>query len=61
MYARAGIEQHVVVDLVHDVVLEHRPPAGDEYQEVASLRAGDGVELRAGEHVLRVSVNHLLP
>lgn len=31
------------------------------YQEVASLRAGDGVELRAGEHSVPVLVSYLLP
>lgn len=61
MYARAGIEQYVVVDLVHDVVLDHRRPSGDEYQELASLRASDDVELRAGEHAVSVPVSHLLP
>jgi hypothetical protein len=61
MYARARIAQYVVVDLVHDVVLDHRRPSGDAYQEVASLRAGDSVELRAGEHAVSVPVSHLLP
>ena len=57
----AGIGQYVVVDLVHDMVLDHRKPSGDEYQEVASLRAGDGVELGAGDHGVSVPVSHLLP
>ena len=61
MYARAGIAQYVVVDLVHDVVLDHRAPVGDHYQEVASLRGGDGLELRAGEHAVRVPASHFLP
>lgn len=61
MCARAGIGQYVVVDLVHDVVLAHRTPSGDQYQEVASLRAGDGVELRAGAHRVSVPVGQLLP
>ena len=61
MYARAGIGQYVVIDLVHDVVLDHRKPAGDGYQQVASLRAGDAVELRAGEHGVSVPATYLLP
>jgi Uma2 family endonuclease len=61
MYARAGIAQYVVIDLVHDLVLDHRMPSGDGYQEVASLRAGDSVALRAGEHAVLVPVIHLLP
>jgi Uma2 family endonuclease len=61
MYARAGIGQYVVVDLVHDVVLDHRKPSGDRYLEMASLRAGDDVELHAGERGVRLPVSHLLP
>lgn len=61
MYARAGIEQYIVVDLVHDVVLDHRRPSAEGYQEVASLRAGDDVELRAGVHAVSVPARHLLP
>jgi hypothetical protein len=61
MYARAGIAQYVVVDLVHDVVLDHRQPSGEEYQAVRSLRADDDVELCAGESGVSVPVSHLLP
>jgi Uma2 family endonuclease len=42
MYARAGIQQYVVVDLVHDVVLDHRLPREDAYEDVAALRPGLG-------------------
>ena len=61
MYARAGIGQYVVVDLVHDVVLDHRQPSGERYQEVAALGAGDVVELGAGQGRLPVPVSDLLP
>ena len=61
MYARASIEQYIVVDLVHDVVLDHRTPLGDGYQDVATLRAGATVEVRAGAQTVSVPVNRLLP
>jgi hypothetical protein len=61
MYARAGIGQYVVVDLVHDVVLDHRDPSGDQYQRVVSRRVGDSVELCAGDHAVSVTASHLLP
>ena len=61
LYASWGIAQYVIVELVHDVVLDHRAPAGDHYQEVASLGGGDHVELRAGEHTVRVPASHFLP
>lgn len=61
MYARAGIEQYVVVDLVHDVVLDHRNPSAEGFQGMASLRAGDDVELRAGAHAVKVPARQLLP
>jgi Uma2 family endonuclease len=61
MYARAGIGQYVVVDLVHDVVLDHRTPFGDGYQDVTTLRAGGTMELGAGERSVPVLVDRLLP
>jgi len=61
MYARAGIEQYVVIDLVHDAVLDHGRPQGDEYLEVTTLRAGETAELRAGTQTLPVPVNRLIP
>lgn len=61
LYARAGIEQYVVVDLVHDVVLDHRRPRGDGYEDVTALRAGDAVQLRTTTQAVAVSVTRLLP
>lgn len=61
MYARAGIAQYVVVDLVHSVVLDHRHPSLDRYHDVASLRGGDNVDLRAGERSVSVTATYLLP
>jgi Uma2 family endonuclease len=61
MYARAGIGLYVVVDLVNDVVRDHRQPSGDAYQAMVSLRAGDDLELSAGEHGVSIPVRQLLP
>jgi hypothetical protein len=61
MYARSRIPQYVVVDLVHDVVLDHRLPRGDAYEQVTSLGAEDVVALNAGEESVSIPVRHLLP
>lgn len=61
LYASAGIGQYVVVDLVHDVVLDHRQPQGDGYGEVITLRAGELVHLRTPTGAVSVPVAHLLP
>jgi Uma2 family endonuclease len=61
MYARAGIPQYVVVDLVHDVVLDHRVPREDAYEDVATLRPGETVQLRGVSQHLAVPVDRLLP
>jgi len=61
LYASAGIEQYVVVDLVHDVVLDHRQPRGDGYGEVITLRAGEVVHLRTTTGAVSVPVAYLLP
>ncbi len=61
LYASAGIEQYVVIDLVHDVVLDHRQPRGDRYEYVATLRAGDVVQLRTTSEAVAVPVARLLP
>jgi hypothetical protein len=61
LYARAGITQYVVVDLVHDVVLDHRQPHDDVYGDVVTLRAGQTVSLRAGDRAVEVPVDRLLP
>jgi Uma2 family endonuclease len=61
LYAGAGIGPYVVVDLVHDVVLDHRHPRGDGYEQVATLRAGDVLELRTTTDTVAVPVDRLLP
>lgn len=61
-YARAGIEQFVVIDLVHDLAIDHRGPRGDSYEDVRSLRAGETLQLgAAGTQSVPVSVDRLLP
>jgi Putative restriction endonuclease len=61
-YARAGIEQYVVIDLVHDSVIDHRQPRGDGYEHVTSLHAGQTVQLGTiSPQVVPVSVDRLLP
>jgi Uma2 family endonuclease len=61
MYAHAGIEQYVVVDLVHDVILDHRRPRSDDYDEVVSFRAGETVQLLTAGPAVSVPVDRLLP
>jgi hypothetical protein len=61
-YAGAGIGQYVVVDLVHDVVLDHRRPAGDGYEQTIVLRSGDTVQIGAiAEASVPLAVDRLLP
>jgi hypothetical protein len=60
-YASAGIDQYVVVDLVHDVVLDHRRPRGEHYEDVTSLRAGQTVQLTTSAQSVPVPVVRLLP
>jgi Uma2 family endonuclease len=60
-YARAGITQYVIIDLVHDVVLDHRRPQSDRYEQVTSLRAGQSIQFMTLESSVSIAVNHLLP
>ena len=61
-YARAGIGQYVVVDLVHDVVLDHRLPKGEQFEAVSELRTGDSLEIRtATAEAFAIPVARLLP
>jgi Uma2 family endonuclease len=61
-YAEAGIPQYVVIDLVHDKVLDHRHPSGSGYPVPTQLRHGDTLQLSAGvEQFVDVSVDLLLP
>lgn len=61
-YARAGIEQYVVIDLVHGLVVDHRRPRGDGYEDVTPLRSGQTVQLStANPQAVPVLVDRLLP
>jgi Uma2 family endonuclease len=61
-YAHAGIGQYVVVDLVHDLVLDHRQPQHDGYNDVAALRRDQTVQLRTtGAGPVPIPADHLLP
>ena len=61
LYARAGIRQYVVVDLVNDFVLDHRQPAGDQYGQVTPLRSGDMIEVSTAGQPVTIAVDRLLP
>ncbi len=41
LYARSGIQEAWLVDLVRDVVQVHQEPTGGEYRAVRELRVGD--------------------
>jgi Uma2 family endonuclease len=43
MYARAGVAEVWVVDLLHDKLLVHRDPGPDGYRTVTTLGPGDTV------------------
>ncbi len=61
-YADAGIPQYVVVDLVHDVVLDHGNPTGGSYAPPKALRRGDILQITAGAmQFVDVPVDRLLP
>jgi Uma2 family endonuclease len=61
-YARAGIEQYVVIDLVHNLVVDHRRPLGDGYENVTPLQPGQTVRLSTiSAQAVPVLVDRLLP
>jgi Uma2 family endonuclease len=61
-YARAGIEQYVVIDLVHNLVVDHRRPLGDGYEHVTPLQTGQTVRLSTiSAQAVPVLVDRLLP
>ena len=60
-YARAGIPQYVVVDLVNNRVVTHEQPAGDAYSRVVASVRGATVHLSAGRDHVEIAVDRLLP
>jgi hypothetical protein len=61
-YARAGIPQYVVIDLVHDVVLDHATPSGGSYPSPKSFRRGETLRLAAGAtSFVNIAIDRLLP
>jgi Uma2 family endonuclease len=41
LYAKAGIQEYWLVDLIHSRVSVYRNPTGDAYRSVTQLRSGD--------------------
>ena len=52
LYARAGIPELWIVDLKRRVVDAYRAPAGDEYEETGTYRAGDRVALAVAPEIV---------
>jgi Uma2 family endonuclease len=46
-YARAGIPEYWIVDLVNDLVEVRRDPRGDTYESIRVARRGESLELEA--------------
>jgi Uma2 family endonuclease len=61
IYASAGVNQYVVVDLVNNVVIVHEQPSGDSFSLTRKLAKGDTVSIRAASGIVDVSVDRLLP
>ena len=55
IYAKAGIADYWIVDLVHRTLEVRRRPSGEEYEEVAVLKHGDTISpLAMPETVIEV-------
>jgi Uma2 family endonuclease len=60
VYARAGIAEYWIVNLVDSILEVHRDPGADGYRTIVTLRSGDSVSpLAAG--AAAVAVSDLLP
>jgi Uma2 family endonuclease len=60
LYAKYGVAEYWIVDLVHDLLLVHREPGAEGYGSVVTLRRGDRVTLAAFPD-LPIEVDELLP
>jgi Uma2 family endonuclease len=61
VYASAGIQQYVVVDLVNNVVLVHTSPSGESYPQPAQLGRSDVLQVRCAAGAVEVPAERLLP
>jgi Uma2 family endonuclease len=60
-YAKAGIPQYLVVDLVNDHVVIHEEPEDGTYSLVTTLYRGDTVPIAGGAKHVAMGVDRLLP
>jgi Uma2 family endonuclease len=61
VYARAGVWQYLVADLVNDHLLVHEQPENGRYTLVTTLYRGDTVPIAAGASHVAMEVDRLLP
>lgn len=47
-YAKAGVPQFIVADLVNDCVLVHEEPSGESYVRITTLARGETAQVAAG-------------
>jgi Uma2 family endonuclease len=59
LYAREGVPEYWIVNLVDDCVEVYRQPAGEAYAEIRTCRRGETIAVGPRAHV--VTVNDMLP
>jgi Uma2 family endonuclease len=60
-YARAGVPQYIVADLVNNRVVIHEGPVGDSYSRVSSSALGETVQINAASGRISLAADRLLP
>ena len=60
MYARAGVREYWIINLVHRQIEVHRDPAGARYRSVTVYTEEEGIIPLAAPHA-SVRVSDLLP